>query len=202
MNDLDFDVPEFVYRSQLEQTQRSINGETIYTCRLCDVGDIAEGHWRSHVATPNHKRKMELLCKSLELEYTFSTRRRRAIPIKQRIAKLGLQRWRDDVNSKLLDYLLDSRISSNFEVRLALEKYEIMEKISLLELAVWKTACQMSIPPVALRDSLDWHLWLTSGWESKKNKMRQTNAISIIVAHVCTFLKGSITFNIDRPNMD
>lgn len=154
-----------------------------------------------------------------------------------RIAQLGLPLWRDLVNLQLLEYILwedeeedpedpsmigaaavsgrfatvattASSSSSIGAVLLTLERLEIKERLSLLELAVWKAACQLS-PPVATLTTpqrsysaldctaaaLDWHIWFATGWRAVKADVRHpgsssNNSIAIILTHVHPFLQS------------
>ncbi|KAL3893165.1 MAG: hypothetical protein SGARI_008342 [Bacillariaceae sp.] len=52
-----------------------------------------------------------------------------------RIAQLGLNRWRDEVKAGLYQYVTGGAMGDTVQ---HLERFEKMERLSLLELAVWK----------------------------------------------------------------
>jgi hypothetical protein len=67
-------------------------------------------------------------------------------------------------------------------------KYDLKERISLLELAVWKCVCQLSKEASASCNALEWHLWSVLGWKLAKKEMRHSNSIAITIGHVKEFL--------------
>ena len=81
--------------------------------------------------------------------------------LQPRIDSLGLARWRREVDSHLLEYVKSDHDSDDYEAYRAfavasklLSKYEQLERISLLELAVWKASLQ-SDPFFETMDDLD-----------------------------------------------
>ena len=115
---------------------------------------------------------------------------------KVRIDKLGLRSWRRHVKSKLFWLLLHCGVEDLVynakliaEAESLLSKYEHMERISLLELAIWKAVC-IAIPVnvVAKNDYHSWQDWARNGWKGGKSAMYKANEIGIIISSVIPFL--------------
>jgi hypothetical protein len=64
-----------------------------------------------------------------------------------------------------------------------LKRYEHLERISLVEQAVWRAVCQMT-PKSPKNDTLFWRRWLVEGWKERKEELRNCNAIPIILPFV------------------
>jgi hypothetical protein len=64
--------------------------------------------------------------------------------LQSRVSSLGLPRWRWEIESLLLMYVQDEEDASSSvllnKAKKVLTKYELMERLSLLELAVWKAS--------------------------------------------------------------
>ena len=75
------------------------------------------------------------------------------------------------------------------------EKLQRGEPMVLLELALWKAACELN-PPVQFAHSLEWKAWYHCGWKDLKAQMRRDPRTSI-TALVAPFLglkrKGAST---------
>jgi len=69
-----------------------------------------------------------------------------------------------------------------------LEKYEHLERISLLQQAVWKASCEMS-PDKPVNDAIYWKNWLNKDWKQKKTDTRNSFAISVIIPLVIPSLR-------------
>ena len=187
---MDFDTDDFLFEPS-SQSYRLIDYDNTSTCTLCGISDICDNSdWKKHEDQWIHRKRHAEITRLMEIEKDFSFRRREVISLlKPRVSNLGLQAWRDRVNVLLLDYMTDDSCS-DVDVSELLEKYELMEQVSLLELTIWKTSCQMSEPSGRSGDSFDWHCWLSSDWQQKKGEMRHSNAIAIVITHVLPFLLG------------
>jgi hypothetical protein len=100
------------------------------------------------------------------------------------------------VKGLLFDYLSteDSSILQKGEI--SLNNYEHMERLSLLELAVWKAACiaQAGLVEIDSKTSLktvhDAILFTgthQNTWKKYRTETRKSNAIEIIIKHVLPF---------------
>jgi hypothetical protein len=68
-----------------------------------------------------------------------------------------------------------------------LRKYEYLEPLALLELAVWKAECLKQMPSIH-HGIFRAQQWIASGWKAHKTEQRSSNAMSIIIALVQPFL--------------
>lgn len=57
--------------------------------------------------------------------------------LEPRVKQLGLETWQNDVKCTMYDYLVQGSTTSPLAL---LERYELKEILSLLELALWKTS--------------------------------------------------------------
>lgn len=116
-------------------------------------------------------------------------------PLKARIKRLGSPAWRNDVQLHMIPYyeIKPSPRQMDFQVPpgvsivdTLLSKYELMEEISLLELAAWKSACIMEKLHLSYYEMLE---WLRIGWIDKKQEMRHSPAVAVIIRCVVPFLQ-------------
>ncbi|KAL7573948.1 hypothetical protein ACA910_001959 [Epithemia clementina (nom. ined.)] len=76
------------------------------------------------------------------------------------------------------------------EAECLLDRYEQRERISLLQLAVWKYSCMADLPDHKLLTSLAaWKLWEKDGWKVGKKKHFQSNEVVILMDAVVPFLQ-------------
>jgi hypothetical protein len=107
-----------------------------------------------------------------------------------RIEKLGLQRWRHHVRSDLCTYL--GSVGQDYKTMIRatnhLQKYEHLERISLLELVAWKAACVADTEAnLSLYEMME---WLNHGWKTNKTKLQRCTAVTnVIVQNVVEFLE-------------
>jgi len=99
-----------------------------------------------------------------------------------------LTTWRWKMQALLLEYVQGD--TTLCKARQTLQKYEKMERLSLLELAVWK-ASLMSDPYFKTMDDLDAYWTLERGFDpvAYKNDRRVTSGITVIIQSVLPFLE-------------
>jgi hypothetical protein len=107
-----------------------------------------------------------------------------------------LPRWRWEIESLLLEYVQDDEgaatLSSSValsKAKIVLTKYELMERLSLLELAVWK-ASLASDPFFSTMEELDAYWTLDRNFDpvAYVNARRVTSGITVIIQGVLPFL--------------
>lgn len=121
------------------------SGKVRAYCRLCNTSckDPQHCHDKEHTHVERSRQIQEIH----QAERDFAKRRRRVSGLQLRISKLGCRAWRDGVEIPLFQYLMKVDKKSSFHVASRrLKKYEYMERVSLLELAVWKHVCQTARP--------------------------------------------------------
>ena len=107
--------------------------------------------------------------------------------LRLRAASLGLPKWRWHVDSLLLEHSL-TRIDK-FGIERTLLKYEQMERLSLLELAVWKCTIQNDPFFSTLQEIRDqWALNEKFDPAAYANERRVTSGITEIIQNVLPFL--------------
>ena len=76
-----------------------------------------------------------------------------------------------------------------------LERYKDLERISLLELAVWKFACLTADPKNhgEIKSIVDWSRWYTNGWKEHKKRLYRCNQIVILMKAIVPFLQDKET---------
>lgn len=119
-----------------------------------------------------------------------------AASLESRVEQLHMPEWKDDVRLSLYRAIMVSWEGDGSpddggaleEARTKLRRYELMERTSLLELAVWKTACLNYPDPKPLRSLLDIQDWIKEGWKASKGNMRAAQDIPIIVKLVLPYL--------------
>jgi hypothetical protein len=126
--------------------------------------------------------------------------------IERRASKL-FDTWKNRVLAQLLRHktpgVTDHCIFPFLEeAQRLLEKYERMELLSLLELAVWKATCtqlagEVKVDPQNVRtvedairfvDAIRFAKKQRSAWRDYKTEMRHSNAIEIILSQVIPFV--------------
>ena len=108
-------------------------------CLLCMTGRMTKDSRIHHFRGSLHSRKYNLV-KILERKQeelkAAGKRMEEVSSIKNnRVPKLGLKKWRNQVSAGLLHYVTDNNIGTTLK---DLERFERMERLSLLELAIWK----------------------------------------------------------------
>jgi hypothetical protein len=73
------------------------------------------------------------------------------------------------------------------QVHTILNQLEEKERLSLLELAIWKALCLLDMP--VMTDYYETTQWQSCNWHSVKARNKRSNASAIIVAAVLPFLR-------------
>jgi hypothetical protein len=107
-----------------------------------------------------------------------------------RIEKLGHVDWQDKVRANLCLYLGSIGKDKAAFTRAVNDifKYEHMERISLLELGVWKAACILDKDESKkIHEMME---WVNHGWKQNKTRLRHSTATTVIVESVLGFMEG------------
>ena len=120
---------------------RDSNG--FYRCTLCYAGPMQSGQRRQHREGGHHQ---SLLQQQLRVSRSLQQQQERASrcnevesEILNGVAVLGLPRWRHAVKSRLFDFIYYNQ-GTKGGIFKAFQRYLLMERLSLLELAVWKAS--------------------------------------------------------------
>jgi len=110
---------------------------------------------------------------------------------RHRINRLGLPQWRRHI---LAECNFTSSGHCTFPEALLL-RYEMKERISLLEIAAWKAACIYRQDEIQRERDIRAHWnWLAAksyvenDWKEYRTEMRHSNRVNIIVERVVSFL--------------
>jgi len=167
------------------------NGAYGKRCLLCGTGEM-HGKALRHLASRKHAANFSTL-KTLQQEKwladAFSERSTFVNELEQRVASLGLPRWRWELQARLFKYIRTGSDQTKAWIHETLEKYEKMERLSLLELAVWK-ASLVNDPFFETLDDLDAYWTLDRNFDpvAYKNNRRVTSGITAIIQGVLSFL--------------
>jgi hypothetical protein len=169
---------------------RSITGIS-YKCELCEDVGMTEKELNNHCGRNPHISRVSQIRQMQQNQSVVQ-----CAALQPRIDELGLRAWQSEVESKLYWTLLnhgaiDRTLATQrmVEAEALIQKYEGMERIALLELAIWKAVCIVNPDStIARNDYHFWQEWAREGWKCSKSTMRKANAIAIIMTAVLPFL--------------
>ena len=188
-----------------------------YACTLCGTGNISPTSIASHFAGATHRHKMSQEVHKLRIldsaEWADA-----AMRLDARAQALGCSKWTKAAHSAIFCSLAKMQRESHQRrpgVKVAvsptasalkdswqlLDHFEEMERLSLLELAVWKALCSNNFPS-PMRNLLEVWDWQKTGWKSVKSKFRQDRGINIILSGVVPFLGNEVLTEskvLDKP---
>jgi hypothetical protein len=157
-----------------------------YQCQICNRRSMTKDNAHFHEREPVHQERVELIEAAQSCAWDTYDNVNHALALELRVDKLGLQKWKDGMKLILFDIVAGrDQLSVAEEL---LEKYEDMERISSLELAIWKHACIQIPTKTVSNNALDWQGWFQQGWKENKDSTRHSPAISGIIPHVLPFL--------------
>lgn len=112
-----------------------VNGDGSLECLLCKTGRLYKGNISSHF---NGLRHLESYNKATQMK-------KDVVSTQKRIECLGCIKWRDNVKGLVYDICCRGYnkpsieyACTSYDVKKLISKYERMEIISLLEIAIWK----------------------------------------------------------------
>jgi hypothetical protein len=161
--------------------------------------DLREVDLTEHVHRQDHRSLVWGLAKedtSGALVYIFNTRTTIGA-LEIRLTKLFSIKWQRNVKGLLFDYLQTRDASILEKAEISLNNYEYMERLSLLELAVWKAACISHAGQVEVDSKTSVKTFYDAilcaakhqhTWKKYRTDTRKSNAIEIIIKHVIPFL--------------
>jgi hypothetical protein len=165
-----------------------VKGDYGMRCVLCGTGTMhGKKTLKAHLNGSEHATN----CFKFEVADRVNTVR----ILDYRVKTLGLPKWRLEVKVHLLHYVQshnrDARVVELLaRAKSALHKYEKMERLSLLELVVWK-ASLTSDPFFETMDDLDAYWTLERNFDpvAYKKERRVTSGITVIIQGVLPFLE-------------
>jgi hypothetical protein len=187
-----------------QQSRRSTTdtgNEPLYACLLCQQKRYSSRENMTHHCLNDNghiNRMATLLARQESSRQALELARAKYTAMAPRIARLGCLKWQRIIQHELYPQAMsiimtgastndgvDCKVEFEFqEGRLAF--FETMERISLLELAIWKAACIMEkTEELTYYAMLEWKL---RGWKESKAKMRRSSAIDVIIRNTLPFL--------------
>jgi hypothetical protein len=157
-------------------------------CTLCNAGPMTRQVYRSsHCKGQQHQaNRWAITIKEAAVLVASNS------SFRHRIHNLGLPRWQWHVNSRCHEWVLSGGRNAEFGLPLetTLRKYELMEQLSLLELAVWKASIFANNPfLVTMADLHDaWAMDEAFDYKQYMKECRVTSGAHVIVQGVRSFL--------------
>jgi hypothetical protein len=168
----------------------------LYECTLCKRSDMSKSAAKHHLREPAHLERMEQARNQREI-FAAVFIRWDALYLEPKLKRLkgedGLS-LPDNVLAAAFRYIKTNagpwcdKQGFKTQAIALLEKYENMERLSLLYLAVWKTECLSQMPEVVHTFSSA-QQWFSSGWKERKAQERKSGAMHTIVSLVNPFLE-------------
>jgi hypothetical protein len=180
-------------------------GDSRWYCSLCCCHINSQSTFSAHVKKGRHLSNLTGFKANEEIKLnagrTFLARFDSVSRIKRRASKL-FETWENRVLTQLLHYMAGDIDGSNaiqqhlLEAERLLEKYERLERLALLELAIWKATCtrhagEVKVDPKHVKtveDTIRFAKRQRSAWKEYKTEMCHSNAIEIIMKQVIPFV--------------
>jgi hypothetical protein len=180
-------------------------GDDRWHCSLCGCYINSQNNFIAHIKKSRHLSNLPAFKVREETELNagrvFLSRFNSVSRIKRRASEL-FETWENHVLAQLLHYMAGAIDGSTDtyqhlgEAGRLLEKYERMERLSLLELAVWKATCrrhagEVKVDPSNLKtveDTIRFAEKQRTVWKDYKTELRHSNAIEIVMSQVIPFV--------------
>ena len=160
-----------------------------FRCLLCDTGVMTTGTAKAHFNGRRHEKKWRALKVEQEEE-------RRSIienAMLTRVNRLGHDSWREHMDELMKQYIYlgNNGIDRFSKAHSVLSKYELMEKTSLLELAIVKQNICDQLTFSTMQEVIDYQA-LEEGFDQTEflNSRRITCGSDVIIRNVMPFLGG------------
>jgi hypothetical protein len=161
-----------------------------WQCDLCSTGVMWSARSaRKHCSGKRHRRLHSILEASRKEEarkLEMSDKLRQVQEVSPRVEKLGSEKWIWHVNDALLRYMTSIQ-PINVALGLLL-KYELMARLSLLELAIWKASCLSDCQFDTMQDIEDWALNGSFHPADYKQEKRAISGVHVIITLILPFL--------------
>ena len=108
-----------------------------------------------------------------------------------RVPRLHSEQWQDKIFAIFFRGMFyKNQNTTKARMESVISHYELMEQVSLLELAVWKAACLEDMPQAAKKGYMQITAWFRSGWKTLKEQNRRCGAIGTVLSGVLPFLQS------------
>ncbi|CAJ1954606.1 unnamed protein product [Cylindrotheca closterium] len=171
-------------------------GQGHVRCSLCNTGTFNINASNPHFQGNRHRKRLQAVFNSSNLTIFDGPE------LLDRVSKLGFEGWKDDINSKLMEYLFvkgtprwpygQNQFAFPTSIVDSVVKYERMEVASLLELVAWKLNClhlNGSGNFMTMQDILDqWAIDESFDPVEYKRQHRFSSNVGIIMDRLLEFL--------------
>ena len=108
--------------------------------------------------------------------------------LRPRVDQLSLS-LKSAMESLMLRYVTNQDMAlKKDDINTSMQRYEHLERISLLQQAVWKSVCLLMTPDEPTTDYLFWARWSKEGWKKRKLETRHSGEAQIIITAVLPFI--------------
>jgi hypothetical protein len=186
-------------KSYIEEDDEK-DDQSCYRCVLCDVGGMTSQAVKYHCGDKRHQQKETELKNDMTRAMVSSLRVCRVLSDSRFRELDSLQSQilhvpsRDAVYAEMFHYIVNPDFESVEEEKdLRKRKFKKLkmclatERLVLLGLAVWKAKCIQEMPD-ATTGYFATQEWVRSGWKSVKEAQSGSNAVTVVVASVRSFL--------------
>ena len=185
------------------------NSDTrFYKCCLCGTGIMTEAAQKYHISGRYHRNMIKQFDRAGKKFLDLACWHDETMTLNSRAQALGLQKWRTAVQSAIfcslekmhevsakeaqhngrLKVIPSPTDQALKETRNILDHFEQLERLSLLELAVWKALCTLELP-ISKTNTEESRAWETEGWKAMKSRLRHHRGVNIILlSQVVPFL--------------
>ena len=162
-----------------------------YTCLVCHQdlervkGATVERTCSDHCCSAHHKKKIASL-REMQDQVKTTLQILHETHSLSRVPRLHSEQWQDKVFGMFFRgmFYKNHNITSE-RVERVLSHYNLVDSLSLLELAVWKAICLENAPESGYVQMMAWH---RGGWKTLKEQKRRCNAIYIVLHGVLPYL--------------
>lgn len=160
-------------------------------CLMCNTGGMHHKVASKHFQGSHHLARFNQV-KALKDKHEEVRRRYKDCYVRslqQRVDHLGLAKWKDTVKVLLYDFSYGDIFQAGLEAEQVLAKYEKMERLSLLELAIWKCKICDGVTFSSIQEMREYKI-LEEGFDPTQfaQELRLVSGSPVIIPLVASFL--------------
>jgi hypothetical protein len=164
-----------------------------WCCTLCSNHGLTDKAVEHHLSEPEHRRRMQMAERerhdAMNIIYRWNEIRENHMF--KRLKREDYMSLPDNVSAEAFRHMISTKWLNRHQHRARaaelLSKYENMQRLSLLYLAVWKEECLAQMPAI-VHTIASARQWMATGWKGRKAEQRNSSAMNIIASLVQPFL--------------